>query len=61
VTAPIPASPPTVLRLLGDPLRWRVVSELALSDRRVSELTQLILAQDPTGNLIELFQPAARS
>jgi hypothetical protein len=37
------------------------VSELARSDRRVSELTQLILAQDPAGNLIELFQPAARS
>jgi protein-tyrosine-phosphatase/DNA-binding transcriptional ArsR family regulator len=49
VTAPIPASPPTVLRLLGDPLRWRVVSELALSDRRVSELTQLV---DEPQNLV---------
>ena len=36
------ASPPPVLRLLGDPLRWRVVSELARSDRRVSELTEMV-------------------
>jgi protein-tyrosine-phosphatase/DNA-binding transcriptional ArsR family regulator len=31
-----------VLRLLGDPLRWQVVSELARSDRRVHELSKLV-------------------
>jgi ArsR family transcriptional regulator, arsenate/arsenite/antimonite-responsive transcriptional repressor / arsenate reductase (thioredoxin) len=35
-------SPPTFLRLAGDPLRWRLLSELARSDRRVSELTALV-------------------
>jgi ArsR family transcriptional regulator, arsenate/arsenite/antimonite-responsive transcriptional repressor / arsenate reductase (thioredoxin) len=40
--APVSTSPPAVLRLLSDPLRWRVVSELARSDRRVSELTVLV-------------------
>jgi protein-tyrosine-phosphatase/DNA-binding transcriptional ArsR family regulator len=42
VVAPVPASPPPILRLLGEPLRWRVVSELARSDRRVSELVELV-------------------
>ena len=31
-------SPPRVLRLAGHPLRWRLLSELAHSDRRVGEL-----------------------
>ena len=30
--------PPAVLRLVGHPLRWRLLRELALSDRRVREL-----------------------
>jgi protein-tyrosine-phosphatase/DNA-binding transcriptional ArsR family regulator len=35
-------SPPAFLRLAGDPLRWRLLSELASSDRRVTELTSLV-------------------
>src|ERR687895_1732816 len=34
-------SPPAVLRLVGHPLRWRLLSELARSDRRVGELCNL--------------------
>jgi protein-tyrosine-phosphatase len=34
-------SPPPFLRLAGHPLRWRLLSELARSDRRVSELCEL--------------------
>jgi protein-tyrosine-phosphatase/DNA-binding transcriptional ArsR family regulator len=34
-------SPPRVLRLAGHPLRWRLLSELAQSDRRVGELCEL--------------------
>ena len=34
-------SPPQFLRLAGDPLRWRLLSELARSDRRVGELCEL--------------------
>src|SRR5215204_3859848 len=34
-------SPPRFLRLAGDPLRWRLLSELARSDRRVGELCEL--------------------
>jgi len=35
------SSPPRFLRLAGHPLRWRLVSELARSDRRVGELCEL--------------------
>jgi protein-tyrosine-phosphatase/DNA-binding transcriptional ArsR family regulator len=35
------ASLPGFLRLAGHPVRWRLLSELALSDRRVRELTRL--------------------
>jgi ArsR family transcriptional regulator, arsenate/arsenite/antimonite-responsive transcriptional repressor / arsenate reductase (thioredoxin) len=35
-------SPPTFLRLAADPLRWRLLSELARSDRRVRELCGLL-------------------
>ena len=35
------SSPPRVLRLAGHPLRWRLLSELARSDRRVGELCEL--------------------
>jgi ArsR family transcriptional regulator, arsenate/arsenite/antimonite-responsive transcriptional repressor / arsenate reductase (thioredoxin) len=34
-------SPPRFLRLAGHPVRWRLLSELALSDRRVRELMHL--------------------
>src|SRR5918994_25594 len=34
-------APPRFLRLAGHPLRWRVLSELARSDRRVGELCEL--------------------
>jgi protein-tyrosine-phosphatase/DNA-binding transcriptional ArsR family regulator len=35
-------SPPEFLQLVAEPLRWQLLSELALSDRRVSELTRLV-------------------
>ena len=35
------SSPPRFLRLAGHPLRWRLLSELARSDRRVGELCEL--------------------
>ena len=35
------ASAPRFLRLAGHPLRWRLLSELARSDRRVGELCEL--------------------
>ena len=34
--------PPDFLQLAGHPLRWRLLSELARSDRRVRELTSLL-------------------
>lgn len=34
--------PPAVLRLAGHPLRWRLLRELAYSDRRVRELRALV-------------------
>jgi protein-tyrosine-phosphatase/DNA-binding transcriptional ArsR family regulator len=36
-----PTSPPPFLQLAGHPLRWRLLSELAQSDRRVGELCEL--------------------
>ena len=38
---PHSATPPRFLRLAGHPLRWRLLSELARSDRRVGELCEL--------------------
>jgi protein-tyrosine-phosphatase/DNA-binding transcriptional ArsR family regulator len=38
---PQPDAPPRFLRLAGHPLRWRLLSELARSDRRVLELCEL--------------------
>jgi protein-tyrosine-phosphatase/DNA-binding transcriptional ArsR family regulator len=35
-------TPPQFLRLAGHPLRWRILSELARSDRVVHELTELV-------------------
>jgi len=34
-------SPPEILQLLSDPLRWQIVVELGRSDRRVGELVEL--------------------
>jgi protein-tyrosine-phosphatase/DNA-binding MarR family transcriptional regulator len=45
VTAPLIApgiAPPEFLQLAGHPLRWRLLSELARSDRTVLELTVLV-------------------
>jgi ArsR family transcriptional regulator, arsenate/arsenite/antimonite-responsive transcriptional repressor / arsenate reductase (thioredoxin) len=36
------AEPPSFVRLVGHPLRWRLLQELASSDRRVRELTALV-------------------
>jgi protein-tyrosine-phosphatase len=36
------SAPPPVFGLVGHPLRWRLLQELAASDRRVRELTQRI-------------------
>jgi protein-tyrosine-phosphatase len=36
------AEPPAILPLVADPHRWRLLAELARSDRRVGELTQLL-------------------
>jgi protein-tyrosine-phosphatase/DNA-binding transcriptional ArsR family regulator len=37
-----PIEPPEVLGLLGEPLRWQLVTELGRSDRRVGELVALV-------------------
>jgi protein-tyrosine-phosphatase len=42
-------APPEILRLIADPQRWRLLRELARSDRRVGELTALI---DKPQNLV---------
>jgi protein-tyrosine-phosphatase len=36
------SAPPEILPLIADPHRWRLLSELARSDRRVGELTELL-------------------
>jgi DNA-binding transcriptional ArsR family regulator len=36
--SPSQAAPPSFLSLAGHPVRWRLLSELAHSDRRVGEL-----------------------
>jgi len=38
----LPASPPSLLKLLAHELRWRLLSLLAQSDRRVQELVSLL-------------------
>jgi hypothetical protein len=35
-------APPGFLRLAGHPLRWRLLTELARTDRQVRELTGLL-------------------
>jgi ArsR family transcriptional regulator, arsenate/arsenite/antimonite-responsive transcriptional repressor / arsenate reductase (thioredoxin) len=42
MTAWPPSAPPGFLRLAGHPLRWRLLTELARSDRRVRELRELL-------------------
>ena len=39
---PSDAAPPEILQLAGHPLRWRLLGELARSDRVVHELTELV-------------------
>jgi protein-tyrosine-phosphatase/DNA-binding transcriptional ArsR family regulator len=38
----VPAAPPAFLRLAAHPVRWRLLRELARSDRRVRELSALL-------------------
>src|SRR5436190_11323832 len=63
------SSPPRFLRLAGHPLRWRLLSELARSDRRVGELCELAgrrqslvsyhLRQLREGSLVEMRRSTA--
>jgi protein-tyrosine-phosphatase/DNA-binding transcriptional ArsR family regulator len=41
-TAVAPSAPPVFVQLAANPVRWRILSELAGSDRRVRELTSVI-------------------
>ena len=41
-TWPTPSAPPSILQLAAHPLRWRLLSELARSDRKAHELTDLV-------------------
>jgi ArsR family transcriptional regulator, arsenate/arsenite/antimonite-responsive transcriptional repressor / arsenate reductase (thioredoxin) len=62
-------SPPRFLQLAGHPLRWRLLSELARSDRRVGELCELAgrrqslisyhLRQLRDGGLVSMHRSAA--
>jgi protein-tyrosine-phosphatase/DNA-binding transcriptional ArsR family regulator len=54
----IVADPPEVLSLLADPHRWRLLTELAASDRRVGELTALL---DAPQNLVSYHLRELRS
>ena len=38
----MPPEPPPFARMVADPLRWRLMRELARSDRRVRELVKLV-------------------
>lgn len=38
----LPAAAPAFFRLAGHPIRWRLLGELARSDRQVRELTELV-------------------
>jgi protein-tyrosine-phosphatase/DNA-binding transcriptional ArsR family regulator len=63
------SSPPPFLRLAGHPVRWRLLTELAHSDRRVGELCELAgqrqslvsyhLRQLRDANLVSLRRSAA--
>src|SRR3954462_7158645 len=62
-------APPRFLQLAGHPVRWRLLSELARSDRRVGELCELAgrrqslvsyhLRQLRDGGLVSLRRSAA--
>lgn len=56
--APSRLSPPEFLRLVGDPQRWQLLSALAVSDRRVGELTGLV---DRPQNLVSYHLGELRS
>ena len=70
-TEPVQAKllPPAFLQLAGHPVRWRLLSELACSDRRVHELTVLAgeaqnavsyhLAQLRAGGLVSMHRSSA--
>ena len=45
----MPSAPPSFVRLAGHPVRWRLMGELARSDRRVRELVSLL---DQPQNLV---------
>ena len=49
VVAPLDPSPPEFLQIAGHPLRWRLLADLARSDRTVRELTHLV---DEPQNLV---------
>ena len=49
--------PPEVLALLGDPLRWHIVSELGSSDHRVGELVAIV---DRPQNVVSYHLAALR-
>jgi protein-tyrosine-phosphatase/DNA-binding transcriptional ArsR family regulator len=63
------SSPPPFLQLAGHPVRWRLLSELARSDRRVGELCELAgrrqslisyhLRQLRDGGLVSMHRSAA--
>lgn len=63
------ASPPSILQLAGHPLRWRLLSELAQSDRKVRELIGIVgrpqslvsyhLGQLRTGRLVSARRSSA--
>jgi protein-tyrosine-phosphatase len=51
-------APPEILPLIADPHRWRLLRELARSDRRVGELTELL---DEPQNLVSYHLGQLRS
>src|SRR5580692_9934264 len=69
VTVRQESTPPGFLRLAGHPLRWRLLAELAGSDRQVRELTALVgqrqslvsyhLGQLRSGGLVSMRRSSA--
>ncbi|HEV2368989.1 MAG TPA: ArsR family transcriptional regulator [Acidimicrobiales bacterium] len=51
-------SPPEFLQLIADPQRWQLLTELARSDRRVGELTELL---EKPQNLVSYHLGALRN
>src|SRR5262252_5972131 len=58
VTVQSVSAPPPFVRLAGHPLRWRLLGELARSDRRVRELVRLV---DQPQNLVSYHLGRLRS